>query len=89
MTDRFIKLEPVVEFKVIKESEYILKLTEKEFKVLSSLVGIVSGSLDESEYRRVINKLWKDFFKEEFKKDFKSYLDDTGQVIIAPEGNLP
>ena len=81
------KVNPAVtETKVVEVSPatYTVTLTEKEAVVIASLVGNVTGSKEESEFRRVTNDLWGGgFHKFLYSKYFRGLT-----VIPAPKGNL-
>ena len=63
---------------------YTVTLTEKEAAVIASLIGAVTGSEEESEFRRVIEDLWGSGFREIFySKFFRSV-----SPIPAPRGAL-
>lgn len=81
------KVNPAVtETKVVEvfPATYTVTLTEKEAAVIASLIGAVNGSLDDSEFRRVINDLWgSGFHKIYHSKFYRSVFP-----IPAPKGNL-
>ena len=81
------KVNPAVtETKVVEVSPatYTVTLNEKEAAVIASLIGNVTGSKEESEFRRVTNDLWGDVFhKFLYSKSFRGLT-----VIPAPKGNL-
>ena len=81
------KVNPAVtETKVVEISPatYTVTLTEKEAAVIASLIGNVAGSLEESEFRRVVDDLWgSGFHKIGYSKFYRSMA-----VIQAPKGNL-
>ena len=81
------KVNPAVtETKVVEVSPatYTVTLSEKEAAVIASLIGAVNGSLDDSEFRRVINDLWGSGFR----KIYHSKFYRSVSPIPAPKGNL-
>ena len=81
------KVNPAVtETKVVEVSPatYTITLTEKEAAVIASLIGAVNGSLDDSEFRRVINDLWGSGFHKILHSKFLRHLTP----IQAPNGDL-
>lgn len=81
------KVNPAVrETKVVEISPttYTVTLTEKEAVVIASLVSNVTGSKEESEFRRVANDLWGGgFHRFLYGKSFRSLA-----AIPAPKGDL-
>ena len=82
------KVNPAVtETKVVEVSPatYTVTLTEKEAVVIASLVGNVTGSKEESEFRRVIDGLWESGFSKVY---HSKYYPSISRLIPAPEGDL-
>jgi len=72
------------EVKVVEVSPatYTLELSEKEMVVLTTYVGNTCGNPSNSEFRRIVDKLWEDVFH--------SFLKKTSSIptITAPKGDL-
>ena len=67
---------------VVKPATYTVELSEKEAIVISSLLGNVFGPPSESEFRRVVDQLYKDGFGKFI------YKSQPVTSIAAPIGDM-